>query len=56
VGGETGRKETTRKTEAYIGDNIEMDLCCILWDYVDWIYLVQNVDMWWAAVGNLRVL
>jgi hypothetical protein len=39
-------------------DNIRMDLREIGWD-VDWIYLAQNMDRWWALVNvvmNLRVL
>jgi hypothetical protein len=36
-----------------------MDLQQIIWQGVDWIYMVQDIDKWWAAVDlvkNLQVL
>jgi hypothetical protein len=36
-----------------------MDLRKIVWEGVDWIYLIQNRDQWWAVqsmVMNLRFL
>jgi hypothetical protein len=39
-------------------NNIKMDLIEIGWDGMDWIYLAQNRDQWWALVNtvmNLRV-
>ena len=32
-----------------------MDLDEILWDCMDWIYLSQDVDVWWASVANTVV-
>jgi len=41
-----------------VEDNIKMDLGKMGWEGVDWIYLVQNRDLWRALVNiamNLRV-
>jgi hypothetical protein len=40
-------------------DNIRMDLRKIRWEVMNWIYLDQDKDIWWAAVNmvmKLRVL
>jgi hypothetical protein len=39
-------------------DNIKMDLREVGWRGMDWIFLVQDRDNWWALVNvvmNLRV-
>jgi hypothetical protein len=39
-------------------DNTKMDLTEIGWESVDWMYLAQDRDQWWAVVNtviNLRV-
>jgi hypothetical protein len=32
-------------------DNIRMDLREIVWDGVDWMYLAEDRDQWWAIVN-----
>jgi hypothetical protein len=58
-GGKTRRKETTGKTEAWMGDGIRMGLREIVWGYVEWIQLAKDRDRWLDFVGavmNLRIL
>jgi hypothetical protein len=48
----TGRPRRRRE------DSIRMDLKEMGWEGVDWIYLDQDRDQWWALVNtvtNLRV-
>jgi hypothetical protein len=44
-GGETRRKQTTRKIKAYMKDRIKMDLREIGWEGVEWIHLAQDRDL-----------
>jgi hypothetical protein len=39
-----------------MGDNIRIDLREIRWKVVDWIYLAQNRDRWWALVNMVMNL
>jgi hypothetical protein len=58
VGGKTRRKETTRKTEAQIGE-WNQNGRLVGGGGVEWIHLAQDRDRRWAvvnAVMNLRVL
>jgi hypothetical protein len=34
-------------------DNIKMDLRNAEWEDMDWIYLAQNRDHWWAVMNVL---
>ena len=39
-------------------DNIRMDVQDVEWEGMNWIYLTQDRDKWWAvvdAVTNIRV-
>ena len=36
-------------------DNIKLDLE-IGWEDLDWIYLVQDRDQWWALVNKVMIL
>jgi hypothetical protein len=33
-------------------DNLKTDLKEIEWESVDWIYLIQDRDKWWAVHSN----
>jgi hypothetical protein len=37
-------------------DNIRMDLREVGWEGVDWTYLAQDRDHWWALVNKLMNL
>jgi hypothetical protein len=37
-------------------NNIEMDLREIRWSGMDWIYLAQDRDQWWALVNKIMNL
>jgi hypothetical protein len=37
-------------------DNIKIDLREIGWDGVDWIYLAQGRDQWWALAKTVMDL
>jgi hypothetical protein len=37
-------------------DNIRMDVKEIVWEGVDWIYLVQDRDQWRVLVNNVMEL
>jgi hypothetical protein len=57
VGKPEGNRPLGRPRRTWI-DNIIMDLRQIAWDGMDWIYLAQGRDQWWAlmnTVMNLRV-
>jgi hypothetical protein len=56
IGGKARRKETTRKTKTWVGDNIKMDLREIGWDGVDWIGLAHDRDQWRALVNTVMKL
>jgi hypothetical protein len=50
-------KEATWKTYGRWEGNIKMDLKQTGWKGMNWIYLAQASDMWWAVVNmviNLR--
>jgi hypothetical protein len=57
VGKPEGKRSLVRTRRRW-EDNIKMDLREILWESVDWMYLAQDRDQWWAVVNtvmNLRV-
>jgi hypothetical protein len=57
VGKPEGKRPLGRRRRRWVG-NIKMDLREIGWDGVDWIYVAQGRDQWWALVNmvmNLRV-
>jgi hypothetical protein len=33
--------------------NLKCNLTGIIWDFVDWIYLAQDRDTWWAVVNAI---
>jgi hypothetical protein len=57
VGKPEGRRPLGRPRRRW-EDNIRMDLREVGWGGMDWIYLAQDRDRWWALVNvvmNLRV-
>jgi hypothetical protein len=54
VGKPEGKRPRGRHSLRW-GDNIKMDIYEILWDCVDWMYLAQDVGMWWAPLVNRTV-
>ena len=48
--------EATWKTYVRWEGNIKMDLKQIKWKNINWIYLAQAKDKWWAVVNMVRNL
>jgi hypothetical protein len=46
-------KRSLRRSRRRWEDNIRMDLREIGWEYVDWIHMTQNRDMWRAVVNTV---
>jgi hypothetical protein len=58
LAGTSEGKRPLLRPRSRVEDNIKMDLGKMGWEGVDWIYLVQNRDLWRALVNiamNLRV-
>jgi hypothetical protein len=50
------RKETIRKTQTSVGDNIKMNLREIGWDGMGCINLAEDRDQWQPLVNMVRSL
>jgi hypothetical protein len=46
-------KETTRKTQTYVVDNIKVNLREIEWGVTNWINLAQDRDKWQFLVNTV---
>jgi hypothetical protein len=58
IGRKARRKETTKKTKGWVGNNIKIDVGKIEWFCMDWIDLAQDRNQWMAFMNtamNLRI-
>jgi hypothetical protein len=49
-------KRSLRRSRSRCENNIRMNLRETVWEDVDWVYLIQDRDQWWALVNTVMNL